>query len=128
MDCMIARCAGLDVHKASVVACVRLPGPNGTRVSKVETFGTTTVDRCPFAIGSRRGGYRRRDGEHRRVLEASLLLLEDRFTCLSSTPPPRACARSQERCEGRGVDRAVPRMWPVAASFVRHRPFAIFAT
>ena len=44
MDCMIARCAGLDVHKATVVACVRLPAPDGTRALHVQTFGTTTAD------------------------------------------------------------------------------------
>lgn len=44
MDCLIARCAGLDVHKATVVACVRLPAPDGTRALHVQTFGTTTAD------------------------------------------------------------------------------------
>jgi transposase len=44
MDCLISRCAGLDVHKASVVACVRVPGPGGTRATHVQTFGTTTAD------------------------------------------------------------------------------------
>ena len=29
MDVVVARCAGLDVHKDTVVACVRLPGPDG---------------------------------------------------------------------------------------------------
>jgi transposase len=44
MECVIARGAGLDVHKATVVACVRLPGPAGTRATHVQTFGTTTAD------------------------------------------------------------------------------------
>jgi transposase len=44
MDYLIPRCAGLDVHKAGVVACVRLPGPDGTRVTHLHTFGTTTAD------------------------------------------------------------------------------------
>ena len=44
MDCMISRCAGLDVHKATVVACVRVPGPDGARATHVHTFGTTTAD------------------------------------------------------------------------------------
>lgn len=44
MDVVVARCAGLDVHKDTVVACVRTPGPDGGRVSEVRTFGTFTVD------------------------------------------------------------------------------------
>lgn len=41
MDQMIERCAGLDVHKATVVACVRVPKPGGGRTQHVQTFGTT---------------------------------------------------------------------------------------
>ena len=44
MDVVVARCAGLDVHKDTVVACVRTPGPDGGRVSEVRTFGTFTVE------------------------------------------------------------------------------------
>jgi transposase len=32
----------LDVHKDTVVACVRTPGPRGTRQRQVRTFGTVT--------------------------------------------------------------------------------------
>lgn len=42
MDVMFARCAGLDVHKKSVVGCVRLPGAcPGDRRTETRTFGTT---------------------------------------------------------------------------------------
>lgn len=44
MDVVVARCAGLDVHKDTVVACVRTPGADGGRVSETGTFGTMTVD------------------------------------------------------------------------------------
>jgi transposase len=44
MEVVVARCAGLDVHKDTVVACVRMPGPDGERISEVRTFGTFTVD------------------------------------------------------------------------------------
>jgi hypothetical protein len=30
MDTLVQRCAGLDVHKASIVACIRLAGPDGS--------------------------------------------------------------------------------------------------
>jgi transposase len=44
MDPLIDRVAGLDVHKVTVVATVRTPGPDGRRVSRTETFGTMTAD------------------------------------------------------------------------------------
>ncbi len=42
MDVVVERCAGLDVHKESVSACVRCPGERGRRRSEQERFGTTT--------------------------------------------------------------------------------------
>ena len=42
MDVVHARCAGLDVHKATVVACVRTPGlRRGERRGETKTFATT---------------------------------------------------------------------------------------
>jgi transposase len=44
MDIVVERCAGLDVHKDTVVACVRSPGEGRRRREEViVTFGTTTV-------------------------------------------------------------------------------------
>jgi transposase len=43
MNVLYPRCAGLDVHKDSVVACVRLHDEGGTPKHVVETFGTTTT-------------------------------------------------------------------------------------
>jgi transposase len=42
MDVLIERCAGLDVHRDTVVATVRRPGPDGSRRSETRTFATTT--------------------------------------------------------------------------------------
>jgi transposase len=42
METLVARCAGLDVHKDSVVACVRVPGEKGERRSERRRFKTTT--------------------------------------------------------------------------------------
>jgi len=42
MDRIIERCAGLDVHKDSITACVRVPGELGRRHQETRTFGTTT--------------------------------------------------------------------------------------
>jgi len=44
MEIVITRCAGLDVHKATVVATVRVPGDDGQRRIVTETFGTMTPD------------------------------------------------------------------------------------
>jgi hypothetical protein len=44
MEILVERCAGLDVHKDLVVACVRVPGPDGERESKLPSFGTFTQD------------------------------------------------------------------------------------
>jgi transposase len=44
MDVVVERCAGFDVHKDTVVVCVRTPDAAGGRVSEVRTFGTMTAD------------------------------------------------------------------------------------
>ena len=42
MDLVYPRCAGLDVHKATVVGCVRVPTPRrGHRQTETRTFATT---------------------------------------------------------------------------------------
>lgn len=42
MEVLVERCAGLDVGKADLKACVRVPGPRGGRRQQVKTFATTT--------------------------------------------------------------------------------------
>lgn len=44
MELLIARCAGMDVHQATVVVTVRGPDDAGGRRSVTETFGTMTPD------------------------------------------------------------------------------------
>ena len=44
MDVVITRCAGLDVHQATVVATIRVPDEPGGRRIVTETFGTMTAD------------------------------------------------------------------------------------
>ncbi len=41
MERQIERCCGLDVHRDTVAACVRVPGAKGEREQHVRTFGTT---------------------------------------------------------------------------------------
>ena len=42
MDRFVQRCAGLDVHKDTVAATVRVPGEDGQRLQETRTFSTTT--------------------------------------------------------------------------------------
>jgi transposase len=49
MDVLYEACAGLDVHAATVVACVRRPGTRRRRTSEVRTFGTTTGELLQLA-------------------------------------------------------------------------------
>ena len=44
MEVVVACCAGLDVHQASVVACVNSTGHNGRSHKEVRTFGTMRDD------------------------------------------------------------------------------------
>ena len=43
METLVARCAGLDVHKDSVTACVRGPDGHGGRHAETHRFTTTTA-------------------------------------------------------------------------------------
>ena len=44
MDIVFERCAGVDVHKRTVVVCLLTPGERGRQVAETRTFGTTTGD------------------------------------------------------------------------------------
>jgi Transposase len=44
MERVIERSCGLDVHKKTVTACVRIPGARGAREQHVRTFGTTAAE------------------------------------------------------------------------------------
>lgn len=44
MDVLYTHCAGLDVHKKSVVACVITPEPQGGWHTETRSFGTMTAD------------------------------------------------------------------------------------
>ena len=43
METLVERCAGLDVHKDSVTACVRVPDSRGGRQVETRRFTTTTA-------------------------------------------------------------------------------------
>jgi transposase len=49
MEVIIPCCAGLDVHKRTIVACVRRLGPDGRIDQEVRTYGTMTADLLSLA-------------------------------------------------------------------------------
>ena len=49
MNTILDRCAGLDVHKKTVVACIRRVGPDGAVSSQVRTFATVTAELLALA-------------------------------------------------------------------------------
>ncbi len=44
MDVVYSRCAGLDIHKKTIMACVVVPGPKGKPQKTIRAFGTMTDD------------------------------------------------------------------------------------
>lgn len=44
MDVVYPQCAGLDVHKKTVAACILIPGPAGRLQQETRTFGTMSAD------------------------------------------------------------------------------------
>jgi transposase len=83
MDRLIDRCAGLDVHRDSVAACVRVPGPRGERVQHVRIFGTTTAELLAM------GDWLEAHGVSHVAMESTgvywkpvYYVLEERFECL----------------------------------------------
>jgi transposase len=83
MDILHDRCAGLDVHKKTVVACVRCTGPDGAVDSRVRTFGTMTADLLALADWLDASGVRHVAMESTGVYWKPIFhLLEGRFEIL----------------------------------------------
>ena len=49
METVFERVAALDVHKAQVTACVRVPAPGGRREQRLAAFATTVRGAAGFA-------------------------------------------------------------------------------
>ena len=103
---IIERVAALDVGKAEVVCCARVPGPGGQRMQEVRTVSTMTA--ALLGLGDWLAGL----GVTRVVMEATsdywrapFYLLEDRFeTWLVNAARRQAPARpAEDRPAGRGV-------------------------
>jgi transposase len=83
MDIVHRCCAGLDVHKKTVVACVRRLGPDGSAGTSVRTFETMTADLLRLADWLAAEGVTDVAMESTGVYWKPVYhLLEDRFTLL----------------------------------------------
>jgi hypothetical protein len=72
MEMLVARCAGLDVHKDSVTACVRVPDGHGGRHAETRRFTTTTAGLVLLGEWLGSFGCPGRNGVDRVLLEAGL--------------------------------------------------------
>jgi transposase len=105
-DEIIERIAALDVSKAEVVCCARVPGPGRQRLQEVRTVSTMTA--ALLGLGDWLAGL----GVNRVVMEATsdywrapFYLLEDRFSDLAGQRARRhaPAGPAQDRPAGRGV-------------------------
>lgn len=76
VDVVFERCAGIDVHKRTVVACRLTIGDKGERAAQTQTFGTTSADLLRLSDWLAEGGCTHvgleSTGEHWGVLETRL--------------------------------------------------------
>ena len=72
MENIFLCCAGLDLHKESVEACVRRMEPNGQLHQQTRRWGTMTQDIQNMADWIAAQGHPRSHGVHWSVLEANL--------------------------------------------------------
>ena len=96
MERIVERCAGLDVHKASITACVRTPGEAGGLHQEVREFSATT-----------RGLLQLRDwlasfGVTLVGMEATGVYWKPVYYLLDAVRPPQRSAWSEESCRGGG--------------------------
>ena len=83
MDRLIERVCGLDVHKQTVAACVRVSEARGRREQHVRTFGTTASELLALRDWLEAHVVTHVAMESTGVYwKAIYYVLEDRFTCL----------------------------------------------
>jgi hypothetical protein len=101
VELLVARCAGLDVAKDEVVACLRVPDGRGGRRQEVRTYPTFTSGLEALAE------WLTGEGVTQVVMEATGQLLEAGLvragggrlrTHVGQCPPRQDPARPQDRC------------------------------
>jgi transposase len=87
MERVIERGCGLDVHKKSIAACVRVPGDTGQRVQEVRTFGTTAGELLALRDWLEAHGITHVAMESTGVYWKPIFyVLEEAFTCVLVNP------------------------------------------
>ena len=71
MQVLYPRCCALDVHKQTVVACLRIAEPSKV-TTEVRTFDTTTASLISLRDWLGEQVHACGDGGHRRLLEAGV--------------------------------------------------------
>jgi transposase len=123
METLVARCAGLDVHKDSVTACVRVPDGHGGRQAETRRFTTTTAGLVLLAewlasFGATRVGMESTGCYWKPVWQ----LLEDQVECwlLNAAHLHNVPGRKTDVADAwtspREVDTGVMRPWSMVAS------------
>ena len=106
MQMVYERCAGLDVHKKSVVACLLVPDTHGQRQKERQTFSTMTADLLRLRDWLTAQGCTHVAMESTGVFWKPIFnVLEGHLEVLVVNAQRVLCrAWPQDRCEGRRVD------------------------
>ncbi len=116
METIVPCRAGLDVHKTSVVACVRRIDPAGCVHEAIQTFGTITAELLALS------DWLAEQGVTHVAIESTGVSWKPIFNLFGGplrgpAGQPRAheeCAGALDRRQGLPVDRAVAPAWPAA--------------
>jgi transposase len=112
MEILYSRCAGLDVHKETVMACILTPGEGAETHKQIRQFGTTTADLRELAA------WLRQEQVTHAALESTGVYWKPVFNILeSSCELILVNARHIKQVPGRKTDKA-DSAW--LASLLRH--------
>jgi transposase len=118
MEVLYPVCCGLDVHKASVTACLRSPGDGPRRREEVQTFGTSTRELLRLVEWRTAAGCTHVAMESTGVYWRPVYnLLEDGFELLLVNAQPVKMVPGQDGCARQRVARSAPRARPAAPQF-----------
>jgi Transposase len=107
MERVIERGCGLDVHKKSIAACVRISGVKGQRTQEVRTFGTTATELLALRDWLQGHGVTHVAMESTGVYWKPVFYVLGADLRLGQSGPHAAGARAEDRRAGLCLDRAV---------------------
>ena len=119
MERQIERGCGLDVHRDTVAACVRVPGARGEREQHVRTFGTTAAELLRLRDWLGAHGVTHVAMESTGVYwKPVFYVLEDACTCLLvNAAHIKQVPGTQDGRAGLHLDRASAGAWAAAGQF-----------